>query len=109
MIVKDCSFRIGSEFAIPELPGVYIIYEHTTKQTLYIGRSINLRTRFIKHLSKSHNRKLKPFISQTPQELRFKYLLAISKMELVNMEEKYIRNMNPLFNEIKYRNSKEQL
>ncbi|PZD96583.1 hypothetical protein DNH61_07230 [Paenibacillus sambharensis] len=99
--MKDCEFNLGLEYSIPELPGVYLIQEQSSPYVLYIGRTKNLRTRFKKHLSKTHNWRLKKNLSGN-SDVSFSYELTISNKEMKQKEKDYIQKYNPVYNEIRY-------
>ncbi|WDM29088.1 GIY-YIG nuclease family protein [Paenibacillus mucilaginosus] len=68
---------------------------------MYIGRTINLRTRFRRHLRKTHNWRLQYNIAGN-EDATFSYELTISNKEMIEKEKEYIQKYNPLCNEIRY-------
>jgi excinuclease UvrABC nuclease subunit len=83
---------------VPIFPGVYLI--HYEKETLYIGKATDLRTRFLGHLRGSHNPQLKRAITEKP--LLFSFWLFFTERELSQAERQLIQRMNPKFNKIRY-------
>ncbi|WP_404303131.1 GIY-YIG nuclease family protein [Paenibacillus sp. DP01] len=99
--MKDYEFNLGLEYSVPELPGVYLIQEQSSPYVLYIGRTNNLRTRFKRHLKKTHNWRLKKNISGN-SNVSFSYEITISTKEMKQKEKDYIQRYNPVYNEIRY-------
>ncbi|WP_418789546.1 GIY-YIG nuclease family protein [Priestia megaterium] len=75
--MRRSKFQLGYEFTIPELPGVYVISKKLTDEILYVGKTTNLRRRFGRHLKKTHNFRFNKFMSQTTDELIFRYCIGI--------------------------------
>src|SRR5690554_2420760 len=76
----------------PSAPGVYIIYGEPAELPLYIGKSINIRSRL-----KSHSR--------SPKSLRFlsraqhiEYRLTAGEIGALLLESQLIKTMQPLYN-----------
>ncbi|QDP73700.1 hypothetical protein FOG18_13645 (plasmid) [Legionella israelensis] len=81
---------------IPDTPGVYLFYENTSKNPIYIGKSIHLKTRILSHFNeiKSNNKEFK--ICQ-----RVKYIEWIEtagELSALLLESKLIKENMPIYN-----------
>ena len=73
---------------LPHLPGVYI-FEDKNKTPLYIGKSINVKTRVKQHLKQA------PFISQTK---KINFITTPNDTIAILLEAELIKNYTPKFN-----------
>jgi len=83
---------------LPSQPGIYI-FEDKNKKPLYIGKSINLKSRLKQHFEGSQNGTTKAanFVPQTA----FIYLKIVNNdLEAVILEANYIRSYKPRYNAI---------
>lgn len=81
---------------LPSSPGIYI-FENKDKAPLYIGKSINLRSRIKQHLeaSKDSFQKQSSFVTKT-HFLRLR--TTISDLEAIILESYLIKSIAPLYN-----------
>ena len=84
--------------SLPSVPGIYI-FEDKNKKPLYIGKSINLKTRFKQHYEGfvEGTTKAQLFIPQT----KFLYFKPVrNDIEAVITEANYIKSYQPRYNAI---------
>lgn len=83
---------------LPSSPGVYI-FEDTKGKPLYIGKSINIRSRIKQHLEGFHTAltKAQHFVPQT-KTLYVKTVL--NDLEAIILEANYIKSYQPRYNDI---------
>ena len=86
------------EQLISSCPGVYFF--HDIRGIHYIGETSNLKTRFLSHIKKEKNKKLKQAISNAFGEMRFSWVKTESKMEALIYQKRWIRLFLPKCNEI---------
>jgi len=77
--------------ALPQAPGIYFLYGHTALP-LYIGKSINIRTRVLSHLRSTDEARM---LQQTQ---RFEYQLTAGEMGALLLEAQMIKLHQPVFN-----------
>ncbi|EKD52566.1 MAG: Excinuclease ABC subunit C [uncultured bacterium] len=84
--------------SLPSIPGIYI-FEDENKKPLYIGKSINLKTRFKQHYEgfTEGTTKAQLFIPKT----KYLYLKPVrNDIEAVITEANYIKSYRPRYNSI---------
>ena len=91
------------EQLISKVSGVYFF--HDVRGIHYIGETTNLRSRFISHMTREKNKKLKKAISTAFGDMKFSWVKTLSKMEALILQKKYIRMFKPKCNEIFYKNN----
>tara|TARA_B100001093_G_C26569529_1_gene902338 strand:- start:188 stop:595 length:408 start_codon:yes stop_codon:yes gene_type:complete len=91
------------EQLISRISGVYFF--HDIRGIHYIGETSNLRSRFISHIKKENNKKLKKAILTAFGDMKFSWVKTSSKMEALILQKKYIRMFKPKCNEIFYKNN----
>ena len=91
------------EQLISKVSGVYFF--HDIRGIHYIGETGNLRSRFISHMTREKNKKLKKAISTAFGDMKFSWVKTSSKMEALILQKKYIRMFKPKCNEIFYKNN----
>ena len=103
--VFDTSVSVSKlcEQLISRVSGVYFF--HDVRGIHYIGETTNLRTRFISHITKEKNKKLKKAILTAFGDMKFSWVKTSSKMEALILQKKYIRMFKPKCNEIFYKNN----
>ncbi len=81
---------------IPNTPGVYLFYGKSPEIPIYIGKSINLRTRILSHFSNDHasNKELK--ISQQVHQV--KWIETSGELGALLLESHLIKEKMPLYN-----------
>jgi len=77
--------------ALPNAPGVYFFYGASTLP-LYIGKSVNIRTRVLSHLRAADEARM---LQQTQ---RFSYQLTAGEMGALLLEAQLIKQHQPLYN-----------
>src|SRR4051812_36808864 len=90
--------RRHEAWRIPHFPGVYVIEDQG--RVVYIGKATNLRTRFLQHARRSHNRALARAALIRP--LTFSYRLLFTSTDLDHGERALIRGLDPAFNLVRY-------
>ena len=100
-------YNIFSAFVLPATPGVYFI--HDFRGVLYIGESKNIKQRFIQHLSREDNFKLKVMISNPCGEVKFYWFEVPNKFKAIKMQKDWIRIFDPKCNNVKYNKYKEEM
>ena len=91
------------EQLISKVSGVYFF--HDVRGIHYIGETNNLRSRFISHMTREKNKKLKKAILTAFGDMKFSWVKTSSKMEALILQKKYIRMFKPKCNEIFYKNN----
>ena len=91
------------EQLISKVSGVYFF--HNVRGIHYIGETTNLRSRFISHMTREKNKKLKKAILTAFGDMKFSWVKTSSKMEALILQKKYIRMFKPKCNEIFYKNN----
>src|SRR3989339_1005245 len=83
---------------VPSTPGIYI-FEDEKQKPLYIGKSINLRSRIKQHLEglRLNSTKAASFI---PQTHFLYYKTVVSDIEAVIIEANYIKSFLPRYNSV---------
>lgn len=81
---------------IPNTPGVYLFHDNINQLPIYIGKSINLRTRIMSHFSSDHknSRELKMSL----QIKHIKFIETAGELEALLLESKLIKEQLPLYN-----------
>ena len=82
----------------PSSPGVYIIYGEPAGLPLYIGKSINIRSRLQSH---SRSAKSRRFLDRAQ---RIEYRLTAGEVGALLLESQLIKTMRPLYNKRLRRN-----
>lgn len=77
---------------IPSTPGVYIFHGETAKLPLYIGKSINLRSRLLAHF---RNHEEAALLKQTQ---RISHIGTTGEIGALLLEARLIKEQQPLFN-----------
>ena len=90
------------EQLISKVSGVYFFHD---VRGHYIGETTNLRSRFISHMTREKNKKLKKDILTAFGDMKFSWVKTSSKMEALILQKKYIRMFKPKCNEIFYKNN----
>lgn len=83
---------------IPSLPGVYLFHGDSETFPLYIGKSINLRSRILSHFRSSDEAKL---LHQTKN---ITFIRTAGEIGALLLEAKLIKEQQPLFNKRLRRN-----
>ena len=83
---------------MPAAPGVYIFYGESDTFPLYIGKSINLRSRILSHFRTVDEAKL---LHQTQ---KITYIRTVGEIGALLLEAKLIKEKQPLFNKRLRRN-----
>lgn len=81
--------------SLPEGPGVYI-FEDSLGKPLYIGKSINIRSRVLNHFSQDHTSESEFKISQGIANIDVRS--TAGELGALLLESKLIKEMQPLFN-----------
>src|SRR5690554_7100749 len=82
----------------PSSPGVYIIYGDPAGLPLYIGKSINIRSRLQSHSRSPQSRR---FLNRAQ---RIEYRLTAGEIGALLLESQLIKTMRPLYNKRLRRN-----
>lgn len=93
----DVAFLRGWSSAVPASAGVYFIRD--LRGLLYIGRSDDLRRRFLEHLDYSHNGLLRQCLVNPWGETRFAWTLDPQPAPL---EARLIGLLMPICNELRF-------
>jgi DNA polymerase-3 subunit epsilon len=86
---------------LPESPGIYYLHNHSG-QVIYVGKSINIRSRVTSHLANSNNRKameMKENIADATCEVTGSELIALLR------ESEEIKRLKPMYNRMLRRSS----
>ena len=78
--------------ASPQVPGVYILHGANNHYPLYIGKSINIRTRLLSHLRTPKEARL------LKQTARISYIPTAGEISALLLEAQMIKQQQPLFN-----------
>ncbi|MCU1717393.1 excinuclease Cho [Pseudomonas sp. 5P_3.1_Bac2] len=76
----------------PAVPGVYLLYGAQSKMPLYIGKSVNIRSRLLSHLRTVEEARL---LRQTEH---IEYIPTAGEIGALLLESKLIKQRQPLFN-----------
>ncbi|MGU3576792.1 hypothetical protein ACLBWZ_14760 [Brucellaceae bacterium C25G] len=76
----------------PQAPGVYTFHGNNQNYPLYIGKSVNIRTRLLSHLRNPNEARL---MTQTS---RISYLQTAGEISALLLEAQMIKEQQPLFN-----------
>lgn len=76
----------------PQVPGVYTFHEANNHYPLYIGKSINIRTRLLSHLRTPKEARL------LKQTVRISYIPTAGEISALLLEAQMIKQQQPLFN-----------
>lgn len=77
---------------IPSLPGVYVFHGESETMPLYIGKSVNLRSRVLSHLRTPDE------ASMLHQSRRISWTRTAGEVGALLLEAKMIKEQQPLFN-----------
>lgn len=83
---------------IPAAPGVYIFHAAEGEIPLYIGKSINLRTRLLSHFRTEEEARM------LRQTVRISYIRTAGEIGALLLEAQLIKQQQPLFNQQLRRN-----
>ena len=84
--------------AIPAAPGVYIFHGEENDVPLYIGKSVNLRSRLLAHLRNPEEARL---LRQTQ---RISHIQTVGEIGALLLEARLIKEQHPLLNQKLRRN-----
>lgn len=81
---------------IPNTPGVYLFYDDRSKNPIYIGKSINLKTRILSHFNdmKANNKEFK--IGQHVKHID--WIETVGELDALLLESKLVKEKMPIFN-----------
>lgn len=77
---------------VPKAPGVYLFYGANNELPLYIGKSVDLRSRLLSHLRNPDEAKM---LYQTQ---RIEHIRCIGEIGALLLESELIKKMRPLYN-----------
>ncbi|MFS2223754.1 excinuclease Cho [Pantoea sp. B65] len=77
---------------LPNLPGVYLFHGESELMPLYIGKSVNLRTRIMSHLRNSAEARM------LRQARRISWITTAGELGALLLEAQMIKTQQPLFN-----------
>lgn len=98
-VSNACPGRLRDLIATaPASPGVYLIKGEHTSMPLYIGKSINIRSRLMSHLRAPQSQR---FIQQA-RDIEFR--LTAGEISALLLESQLIKDMQPLYNKRLRRN-----
>lgn len=86
------------EFLIPEQTGVYLM--HDVRGVLYVGRTKNLRRRFVQHERLRRNRLLRLAMSRPVGSLTFSWILVPPGEPSAALERRLIARFQPVCNRL---------
>ena len=89
------AFDCGWELCVPSRSGIYLISD--LRGPLYVGKTVNLRSRFAQHLNYSHNPLLRIAIANPVGAIEFRWMLA-GAANLGPLEAEVIDAFQPLCN-----------
>ncbi len=92
-------YRLTNEVRVPRASGVYVIGDF--RGPAYVGKSDNLRRRFVEHYEAEENPLLAAVMARPIGELRFAWVVTA---EADQLERQLIRALDPQCNRIKYTN-----
>ena len=102
MFDGEVEFLIGHRVSVPDCPGVYVLYD--ISGPIYVGRSArSLHKRFLEHYENTHNKGLRAAIANPIGRLRFAWKATESENETVDLEKRWIQQLSPATNVIRYR------
>ncbi len=84
--------------ALPKHPGVYVFHGESEAMPLYIGKSINIRSRVLSHLRTPDE------AAMLRQSRRITWQLAAGEIGALLLEARLIKEQQPLFNKRLRRN-----
>ena len=89
--------RIGADVldAIPDTPGVYLFFDERDAP-LYVGKSINLRTRVLSHFSADHSSSREMQIAQ--QTARIEWHETAGELGALLRESQLVKDLVPVYN-----------
>lgn len=79
--------------AAPQVPGVYTFHSDNSSYPLYIGKSVNIRSRLLSHLRTPKEARL---LKQTS---RISYIPTAGEISALLLEAQMIKQQQPLFNQ----------
>ena len=94
-------YTMGGSMSVPRAEGVYLI--HDLRGVLYVGRTVNLHTRFVQHYRASHNDRVTTVLRRPMGRLEFSWMIS-ELGEQEEVERNLIRAIQPLCNRLLYRN-----
>lgn len=84
---------------IPRLPGVYV-FEDEKQKALYVGKSINLRTRIRQHLKEAEEVKNSKQAVFLPQAKNLSFVVAVNDTVALLLEAELIKIYAPKYNSL---------
>jgi len=81
--------------ALPDTPGVYLFYD-STGGLLYVGKSVNLRSRVLSHFSGDHRSRTDARLSQQVRRVEFRE--TAGELGALLLEARLIKQHQPVFN-----------
>lgn len=78
---------------MPSAPGVYLFHGHEGDLPLYIGKSVNLRSRLLSHLRTADEARM------LRQTRRITHIRTAGEIGALLLEARLIKEMHPLFNQ----------
>lgn len=92
-------FICSNQWIVREIPGVYLIGD--LSGTFYVGKSNNIRRRFIEHLEREKNLHLKLTLKNPIGDVHFSWIES-DLADIDILERELINLLNPKCNVIKY-------
>ncbi|WP_106478079.1 exonuclease domain-containing protein [Phytohalomonas tamaricis] len=80
---------------VPARPGVYLFYGHN-HLPLYVGKSVNLRSRVLNHFSSDHSNDREMQISQQVQHIEWRETAGDLGAQL--LEAQLVKQLSPIYN-----------
>ena len=80
---------------MPNEPGVYLFYGETGA-LLYVGKSVQIRTRVISHFSSDHNNNKEMRMSQQVHDIE--WIVTAGEFSALMLEAELVKERSPLFN-----------
>lgn len=78
--------------ALPKLPGVYVFHGDSETMPLYIGKSVNIRSRVLSHLRTADEARM------LRQATRISFITTAGELGALLLEARMIKLQQPLFN-----------
>ncbi|MCT2387344.1 excinuclease Cho [Erwinia pyrifoliae] len=78
--------------ALPKLPGVYVFHGDSETMALYIGKSVNIRSRVLSHLRTADEARM------LRQATRISFMTTAGELGALLLEARMIKLQQPLFN-----------
>lgn len=84
--------------ALPAVPGVYLFHSESDTMPLYIGKSVNIRSRVMAHLRTANE------AAMLRQAKRISWICTAGEIGALLLEARLIKEQQPLFNKRLRRN-----